>query len=57
MYFYHLIYNKNSASFNLTEEEFAPLKSLSNDSLIIQKSDKGNYPYPLLMRIITYKKC
>ena len=28
---------------NLTKEEFASLKSLSkNDSLIIQKSDKGN---------------
>ena len=28
---------------NLTKEEFALLKSLSkNDSLIIQKSDKGN---------------
>ena len=28
---------------NLTKEEFASLKSLSkNDSLVIQKSDKGN---------------
>ena len=36
-------YNKNSAALNLTKEEFASLKSLSkNDSLIIQKSDKGN---------------
>ena len=36
-------YNKNSAPLNLTKEEFASLKSLSkNDSLIIQKSDKGN---------------
>ena len=36
-------YNKNSAPSNLTKEEFASLKSLSkNDSLIIQKSDKGN---------------
>ena len=36
-------YNKNSAALNLANEEFASLKSLSkNDSLIIQKSDKGN---------------
>ena len=36
-------YNKNSAPSNLTKEEFASLKSLSRiDSLIIQKSDKGN---------------
>ena len=36
-------YNKNSAPLNLTKAEFASLKSLSkNDSLIIQKSDKGN---------------
>ena len=36
-------YNKNSAPSNLTKEEFASLKSLPrNDSLIIQKSDKGN---------------
>ena len=37
-------YNKNSAALNLTKEEFASLKSLSkNDSLIIQKLDKGNF--------------
>ena len=36
-------YNKNGAPLNLTKEEFASLKSLSkNDSLIIQKSGKGN---------------
>ena len=36
-------FNKNSAALNLTKEKFASLKSLSkNDSLIIQKSDKGN---------------
>ena len=35
--------NKNSAPLNLTKEKLASLKSLSkNDSLIIQKSDKGN---------------
>ena len=36
-------YNKSSAPLNLTKEEFASLKSLpKNNSLIIQKSDKGN---------------
>ena len=36
-------YNKNSAPLNLTNEEFASLKSLSkNDRLILQKPVKGN---------------
>ena len=37
-------YNKRSATLNITKEEFASLKSLSKKySLIIQKSDKGNF--------------
>ena len=36
-------YNKNNAPLNLTKEEFSSWKSLPKiDSLIIQKSDKGN---------------
>ena len=38
-----ILYNKISASLNLTKEDFSLLKPLSKDDrLIIQKSDKGN---------------
>ena len=38
-----ILYNKISASLNLTKEEFSLLKPLpKDDRLIIQKSDKGN---------------
>ena len=57
MHFHHNKKLKNSAPLNLTKNEFMLLKSLSkNDSLITQKSDK-KILMPLLIRMITYKKC